>query len=334
MPGSPRARVTMQIFDSPDSLRLALGHGVATIGKYDGMHLGHQSILEAVKTRAAALGLPSIVILSEPQPEEFFAPDTAPARLNDFDDKVDFLAGFGLDAVLRMHFDATVSRCPAERFVSDYLLDRLGLRVLIVGDDFRFGQGRRGDFTLLRELAADGTFEVASVGPCLVDGERVSSTRVRHCLAEGDCATVTRLLGRPYSMGGPVVRGRQLGRQLGVPTANLALQRRTLPTSGVFAVHVECEGAWFRGVANLGFKPTVEEVLRPSLEVHLFDVAPDLYDRRLRVHFLHKLRDEQRFPSLDALKAQIARDLDEARAFLSGLSLPESGTAGLTEARA
>src|SRR5690606_10780975 len=186
----------------------------------------------------------------------------------------------------------------------------------------------------LRARAAHGTFAVASVGPCLVDGERVSSTRVRHCLAQGDCATVTRLRGRPYSLGGPVVHGRQLGRQLGVPTANLALQRKSLPTTGVFAVHVECEGQWFRGVANLGVKPTVEEELRPSLEVHLFDVEADLYGRQLRVHFLHKLRDEPRFPDLDALKAQSEDDLDEARAFLSGLSLPDGKPAGIAEARA
>lgn len=324
----------MQIFDSPDSLRQALGPSVATIGKYDGMHLGHQCILETLKARAAALQLPSVVILSEPQPEEFFAPDTAPARLNHFADKVDFLDRFGIDAVLRLSFDVEVSRCPAERFVSDYLVAGLGLRVLIVGDDFRFGQGRRGDFALLQDMAGDAGFEVAAVHPCLIDGERVSSTRVRQCLEQGDCAAVARLLGRPYSIGGVVVRGRQLGRQLGVPTANLALDRNRLPASGVFAVHVECGVQWYKGVANLGVKPTVEDRPQPSLEVHLFDAAPELYGQHLRVHFLQKLRDEQRFASLDDLREQIARDLLAARTALDPLPLPGDPAGRLAGARA
>ena len=324
----------MQIFDSPDSLRQALGPSVATIGKYDGMHLGHQSILEAVKARAAGLHLPTVVILSEPQPEEYFAPDSAPPRLNHFDDKVDFLAGFGLDAVLRLRFDAAVSRCPAERFVMNYLVAGLGLKVLIVGDDFRFGQGRQGDFALLQQLGTLHGFDVACVPPCQVDGERVSSTRVRLCLAQGDCAAVARLLGRPYSMGGEVVRGRQLGRQLGVPTANIALGRSTLPASGVFAVHAECEGQWYKGVANLGVKPTVEDKPLPSLEVHLLDAAPELYGRHMRVHFLHKLRDERRFESLDALKKQIARDVQDARAALGARPLPDASCAPLAGASA
>lgn len=318
----------MQIFDSPDAVRTALGPCVATIGKYDGMHIGHQSILRQVLSKAAALGLPSVVVLSEPQPEEYFAPESAPPRLNHFEDKVDFLAEMGIDAVLRLQFDATVSSCPAERFVSEFLVARLGLRALVIGDDFRFGQGRQGDFALLERLAPGLGFEVESVGPCNSGAERVSSTLVRHYLQAGRCADVQRLLGRPYSIGGRVIRGRQLGRQLGVPTANVALVGTRLPTTGVFAVHAECQGCWYEGVANLGVKPTVDAGLRPSLEVHLFDFAQEIYGEHMRVHFLEKLRDERKFDSLQALQEQIAQDLAAARQVLARFARPAGRSAG------
>ena len=312
----------MQIFDSPDAVRKALGPTVATIGKYDGMHLGHQSILREVRARAAACGLPTLVILSEPHPEEYFSPQTAPPRLNHFRDKVDFLANTGIDAVLRLQFDESVSSCPAERFVSEFLVAQLGVQVLIVGDDFRFGQGRAGDYAMLKALSVGHGFAVSSVPPCSSGTERVSSTLVRNYLAEGKCADVTRLLGRPYSIGGTIVRGRQLGRQLGVPTANVTLSGTSLPTSGVFAVHVECAGQWYEGVANLGVKPTVDAEPRPSLEVHLFDFSDNIYGEYMRVHFLEKLRAERKFDSLQALQEQIVRDQETARRVLADFSLP------------
>ena len=315
----------MQIFQAPDEVKTKLGPCVATIGKYDGMHLGHQRILSTLCERARALDLPSLVILSEPQPEEFFSPETAPPRLNHFRDKVDFLEGFGIDAVLRLDFDARISALAAERFVSDILAEQLGVRVLVIGDDFRFGNQRRGDFALLQSLADAHGYEVISVDPCNCASDRVSSTLVRACLQAGDCARAAQLLGRPYSIGGQVVMGRQLGRQLGVPTANLEVLTAKLPMSGVFAVTVEHEGASLPGVANLGFKPTVSDEPAPSLEVHLLDYSGDLYGAWLRVNFLHWIRPECKFASIEELKRRIGLDIDAARAF-HGLG-PASGSA-------
>lgn len=310
----------MQIFDAPGQARAALGACVATIGKYDGMHLGHQRILAELQQRAATLGLPAVVILSEPQPEEFFAPAAAPPRLLPFADKVAFLAGFGIPAVLRMRFDTALSQMAAGDFVRDFLVTGLGTRVLVIGDDFRFGRNRSGDIALLRELAPRLGFAVDSVAPCEEGGERVSSTLVRQYLQAGDCQRVVRLLGRPYAMSGDIVQGRQLGRLLGVPTANVQLQLQALPMSGVFAVQAQLDGQLLPGVANLGIKPTVSNDLRPSLEVHLFDFSGDIYGKRLQVRFLHKLRDEMKFDGLPALQQQIALDQARARALL-GLPL-------------
>jgi riboflavin kinase/FMN adenylyltransferase len=306
----------MQVFDAPAQLRAALGPCAATIGKYDGMHLGHQRILAEMQQRAAAAGLPTVVILSEPQPEEFFAPDSAPPRLNPFDAKVAFLRGLGIDAVLRMRFDTALSQIAAEDFVRDYLVAGLDLKLLVVGDDFRFGRGRKGDFALLQELAPPLGFALASVAKCQSQGERVSSTLVRSCLQAGDCARAAELLGRPYSMSGRIVLGRQLGRQIGVPTANVELQNRPLPLRGVFAVEAVLDGRVLPGVANLGYKPTVSSEPQASLEVHLFDFSGDIYGHELEVRFLHKLRDEQKFSGLEALQQQIRQDLQQARALL------------------
>lgn len=306
----------MQIFDAPAQVWAALGPCVATIGKYDGLHLGHQRILAEVQRRASTLGLPTVVILSEPQPEEFFAPASAPPRLTPFDDKVAFLADLGITAVLRMRFDAALSQLEAADFVRDFLVQGLGIRILVIGDDFRFGKQRSGDFALLQRLAPQSGFEVASVAKYEQGSERVSSTLVRSYLQQGNCARAAELLGRPYAMSGEVVLGRQLGRQLGAPTANVNLQMSALPMTGVFAVHVKLDGRLLPGVANLGFKPTVSTELRPSLEVHLLDFSGDIYGSHLQVLFLHKLRDEMKFSGLEALKQQIALDVQQARRVL------------------
>lgn len=303
----------MQVFSSTTEARQSLGSCVATIGKYDGMHLGHQRILDELLQESQTLGLPAVVILSEPQPEEFFSGEQAPARLNPFDDKVRFLEGYGIDAVFLLAFDAACSRQHAGDFVQAFLVDGLGLRSLVVGDDFRFGRDRGGDIALLQRLAPELGFRMITVAPCRESGERVSSTLVRQYLEQGDCARVAQLLGRPYSIGGEVIRGRQLGRQIGVPTANIALARTTLPLRGVFAVQARVAGETFAGVANIGYKPTVTQESQPSLEVHLLDVERDLYGQHMEVRFLRKLRDERKFAGLDELKAQIQRDIDAAR---------------------
>lgn len=304
----------MKILDSLTNARRWSANCVATIGKYDGMHLGHQRILDALLAEAAERKLPSLVILSEPQPEEFFVGPEAPPRLNHFQDKVDFLADYGVDAVYRLRFDQVLSQQAPDDFVRQFLVGGLGLHSLVVGDDFRFGRNRGGDIALLRQLGTELAYRVTSVGPCMEAGERVSSTLVRQCLLSGDCERVMRLLGRPYSISGIVIQGKQLGRTIGVPTANIALLTPGLPMTGVFAVRVGLPGAELEGVANLGFKPTVESGTVPSLEVHLLDFKGDLYDEHLQVHFLRKLRDEKKFSGLPELKEQIQRDIAQARA--------------------
>lgn len=307
----------MQVFSSTAAARQALGGCVATIGKYDGMHLGHQRILDVLKQESRAFDLPSVVVLSEPQPEEFFTGAQAPPRLNAFQDKVAFLEDYGIDAVFLLDFDAARSRQQAEAFIREFLVAGLGLQSLVIGDDFRFGRDRGGDINLLRQLAPALDYRVVAVPPCQESGERVSSTLVRQYLQQGNCERVAQLLGRPYSISGEIVLGRQLGRQIGVPTANVALRQARLPMTGVFAVRAELADGSFPGVANLGYKPTVSAERQPTLEVHLLDVERDLYGQHMRVHFLRKLRDERKFDGLDALKAQIGQDIAAARAGLS-----------------
>ncbi len=304
----------MKILESQAAAARWSKHCVATLGKYDGMHLGHQRILDALLAEARARQLKSLVILSEPQPEEFFAGADAPPRLNHFQDKVDFLEGFGIDAVYRLKFDHTLSQQGPDEFVRQFLVGGLGLKSLVVGDDFRFGRNRSGDIALLQQLGAELDYGVTSVGPCLDAGERVSSTLVRQCLLKGDCARVMRLLGRPYSISGTVILGRQLGRTIGVPTANIELLTPGVPMTGVFSVKVTHDGHELRGVANLGFRPTVETTTVPSLEVHLLDFKGDLYGEQLQVHFLRKLRNEEKFAGLPEMQEQIQRDIAQARA--------------------
>lgn len=303
----------MQIFETPEQVKAALGPSVATIGKYDGMHLGHQSILDTLLKQAQQKQLPAVVILSEPQPEEFFAPLNAPVRLNHFADKIDFLATTGIDAVLCMRFDEALSQQTAEQFVQDFLLQALGMKALVVGDDFRFGANRKGDYALLQELAVASGFDVYSVASCNNAEERVSSTLVREYLHAGNCERVAQLLGRPYAISGTVIAGKQLGRQIGVPTANLQLVHNALPMTGVFVVSVELDHHQFQGVANMGNKPTVSDQALPSLEVHLLDFDRDIYGQTIKVSFLHKLRGEIKFSGIEALKEQIAKDIAQAR---------------------
>lgn len=308
----------MQIFHDPDSCRTALGACVATIGKYDGMHLGHQRILDRVLALGRAQGLPTVVLLSEPQPEEFFNPAGAPPRLCPFEDKVAFLADYGIDAVLCMAFNHTLSQLSAEDFASDYLGHRLGLRALVVGDDFHFGRQRLGNIALLRQIGARQGYAVESVTGVLLGQERVSSTLVRDTLRHGDCARAAALLGRPFSMSGTVVGGRQLGRELGMPTANITLPAgATPPLCGIFVVSADWGEGLHRGVASLGFRPTVSDERIPVLEVHLLDFGKDIYGKRIRVHFLHKLRDEARFDTLDALKRAMEQDLCDTRDYFA-----------------
>ncbi|MAA65192.1 MAG: bifunctional riboflavin kinase/FMN adenylyltransferase [Alteromonadaceae bacterium] len=289
---------------------------VVTIGNFDGVHRGHQTIIDQVREQAIARGLPSVVMIFEPQPREFFQGADAPPRLTGFRQKFEALLAQGVDIVLCIRFDEQFRQYSGMGFIDDILVKGLQARHLVIGDDFRFGCDRAGDFELLKQVGPDAGFTVEKTLTVTVGAERVSSTRVRNALAAGRLDDAEGLLGRRYAISGRVVYGRQLGRQLGAPTANINL-KHLAPPRGVFVVAVTLEdGRTCDAVANIGLRPTVDG-RRPSLEVHLFDFAGTLYGQRIRVEFRHPLRDEVKFDSIDALQAQIKQDFADARAWLA-----------------
>ncbi|ORM80264.1 bifunctional riboflavin kinase/FAD synthetase [Pantoea eucrina] len=294
---------------------------VLTIGNFDGVHRGHQALMAQLIAEGRKRNLPVVVMLFEPQPLELFAGEKAPARLTRLREKLRWLQRAGVDAVLCIRFDRQFAAYPAQRFISELLVEKLDVRFLAVGDDFRFGAGREGDFLLLQKAGAEYGFEVISTQTFCDSGKRISSTAVRHALAQDDFAQAQQLLGHPFSISGRVVHGDALGRTIGFPTANLPLRRAVTPVKGVFAVEVlGLTAEPVPGVANIGTRPTVKG-LRQQLEVHLLDTHMDLYGRHIEVVLKQKIRDEQRFSSLDALKEQIAKDVVTARQFF-GLQTP------------
>ena len=295
-----------------------------TIGNFDGMHVGHQSVIATLRENAHARGLPICVLTFEPHPREYFAslaaasgrPDvTAPTRISTLRDKVGMLAECGVDRVCIARFDASLASLAPEAFVERILVDRLQTRYLLIGDDFRFGARRAGDFGLLERLAAPSGFELEHLETVEHAGNRVSSSAVRAALAASDFALATALLGRPYSICGRVLHGRKLGRTLGFPTLNVRIPFERPALSGVFVVRAHgLRETPIEGVASLGTRPAVERDGRLLLETHLFDFDEPAYGRLVRIEFVARLREERSFDSLDALRAQIARDADDARA--------------------
>jgi riboflavin kinase/FMN adenylyltransferase len=287
---------------------------VVTIGAFDGVHLGHQAIMRQVVSKAEELNLPSVAIIFEPLPREYFQQGVA--RIQPFRDKVQALFDQGIQRVLCLRFDKCLSTISPGDFIGRILVEGLGARYLVVGDDFRFGNKRAGDVPLLRAEAARHGFEVARAATVEVDGERVSSSRIRAVLAAGDFSEAERLLGRPFAISGRVTRGKQLGRQLGVRTANVDMRRRHSPLHGIFAVTVSAADFQSHpGVANIGYRPTVNEVTEPLLEVHLLEFTACLYGKRISVEPKKKLREEKRFANLAALKEQMEEDIQQARDF-------------------
>jgi len=294
---------------------------VLAIGNFDGVHRGHQSLLARLCEEGRQRGLPVMVMLFEPQPLELFAADAAPARLTRLREKARYLEQAGVDIVLCVRFDRRFAAQTAQSFIADLLVDKLGVQFLVVGDDFRFGAGRQGDFLLLQKAGAEYGFDVINTQTFCDSGKRISSTAVRQALANDDLSLAATLLGHPFSISGRVVHGDALGRTIGFPTANLPLRRTVSPVKGVYAVEVLGLGEHpLPGVANIGTRPTVAG-LRQQLEVHLLDVTLDLYGRHIEVVLCKKIRNEQRFASLDALKEQIAKDVVTAREFF-GLKTP------------
>ncbi len=309
-------------------------HGcVVTIGKFDGVHLGHQRIVEQLRIKSAQLSVTSVVIIIEPHPEEFFAanPRACPPRLSEAQEKVTLLTAMGVDYVYLLTFDAQLSQQSPQDYIEQRLIAGLNIKCLIVGNDFRFGHKRAGDFALLEHYGRQAGFEVVQTDSCFYEGVRVSSTYVRDCLSRADFEQVAGLLGREYSIAGKVVKGRQLGRTLGFPTCNLALNRQNIPLHGVYAcradiVTAQGEHISVRGAANIGYRPSVSAtgaggVEEAWLEVHLLDFDKDIYDAQMRVVFCRRIRAEQKFESLQALTQQIARDVQQVRAYF------ESGVA-------
>ena len=289
---------------------------VVCIGAFDGLHLGHRALVRHAVARARESGLPSVALGFEPLPREFFATATPPPRLTLPRQKIEGLRALGADAIGLLRFNARLPAMTPSEFMQQVLVERLRAREVWVGPGFRFGHGRAGDLPLLRELGQQHGFVANEIAAVTIDGERVSSTRIRQALASGDFATATRLLGRPYSICGRVVRGNQLGRTLGFPTANLRFGGRTPALSGIFAARVHGVASEpLPAVASFGTRPTVAGTT-PLLEAHLFDFDGDLYGRHVDVEFVARLRDEETFADLPALVVQMHRDAEQARTLL------------------
>jgi riboflavin kinase/FMN adenylyltransferase len=286
-----------------------------TIGNFDGVHRGHQAMLDRLIEAAEDLALPPAVLTFDPPPREFFARDKAPPRLSALRAKIEQFRAHGVAFTFVARFNADLAALSPETFIDEVLVQKLDVRWVLVGEDFRFGKGRAGDLATLRRAAR--TFSVEAMRTVAVDGERVSSTAVRTALAAGDLTHATALLGRPFVISGRVAHGAKLGRDLGFPTANVTLARRP-PVSGVFAVRVHGLGGVPRtGVASVGVRPTVSSSGVPLLEVFIFDFDDTIYGRRVGVEFVHKLRDEERYADLDALTSQIRTDVAQARDYFS-----------------
>jgi riboflavin kinase/FMN adenylyltransferase len=299
-----------------------------TVGNFDGIHRGHQAMLQRLLAGARKRGLTSCVLTFEPHPREFFeriqqlpreffASRAAPTRLTSLREKLELLAAHGVERVHVQRFSRSFATLAPEAFVEQVLAKRLGARWLLIGEDFRFGAKRAGDLALLKKLGERHAYEVETMPTVMHAGSRVSSSAVRAALAAGDLAAAEMLLARTYSISGRVIHGRQLGRELGFATANVQLKHNRPPLTGIYAVMVHGIGAKARpAVASLGVRPTVTSSGRAVLEVHLFDFSGDLYDAHLRVEFLHKIRDEEKYPDLETLRTQIARDCEAAKSFL------------------
>jgi riboflavin kinase / FMN adenylyltransferase len=284
---------------------------VVTIGNFDGVHLGHQKLLKKLIRIGKHLHLPTLVIIFEPQPHEYFSPTKKVPRLMRFREKVERLDEQGIDRVLCLHFDETIAMQAAERFVSVILFEKLLAKYVLVGDDFRFGFRRLGDYALLKQEGKQYHFKTGCMQTCAMKGERISSTSIRKILESGNMEKANMLLGRPFTLKGKIIHGDKRGRQIGYPTANIDLHRKAVPISGIFVVTLlGVTPSPLQGVASVGTRPTISDDNDVSLEVHLLNFAQDIYGKRVEVQFIHKLREEERFASLTELKDQIKKDVD------------------------
>ncbi len=309
----------MELIRGIHNLRARHRGCVATIGNFDGMHRGHCAVLDGLKNWSRKLGLPTCVMTFEPLPLEYFAPDRAPVRLMSFREKCRLLKKLGIDRLLVMPFNARLANSSAENFIRRTLVEGLGIRHLVIGDDFRFGHRRHGDYAMLKLHGAEHGFSVEPTGTYRQDAQRVSSTRVRQALSVGDMELAASLLGHPFNIEGRVQHGDKRGRTIGYPTANVHLHRQHTPVKGIFAVEaITADGNRYTGMASLGTRPTVDDSERVTLEVNLFDFSGDIYGQRLRVVFRHYIRGELKFGSLDELSDAIAGDEIISRRYFAG----------------
>lgn len=284
---------------------------VATIGNFDGVHLGHQALLQKLRAVAKRLNIPSVLLVFEPQPGEFFLKDKAPSRLTNLREKLEVLKHCDIDYIYCLKFNAALASMSASDFAERYFFTLWKTSYLLVGEDFRFGKNREGDISLLKSLATKADCQVETFPTFDIGNERVSSTKIRSALARGDFIEASKFLGRNFSLCGRVAYGAGRGKQWGIPTANLTMQRYALPLKGVFCVRIFHNGQWYNGIANLGCRPTVDGT-KNILEVHLFNFNGNLYGEMLKVFFIHKLRDEIKFNSVEALIDQIHQDIKMA----------------------
>jgi len=310
----------MEIIRGLHNLRQEHRGNVVTIGNFDGVHLGHQAIIKQLNAQAAEHNVPSTVMTFHPNPQEFFAPESAPPKLTQFRDKMHLLAEYGINRIVCLPFNQKLAALDANEFIQQILLDGLHARYLVIGDDFRFGKNRAGDFELLKTEGEKNGFSVENTPTFCIDNERVSSTRIRKALAKGDVTKTRELLGRTFHVSGIVAHGDKRGRTIGFPTANIRLKQQIAPTNGVYAVKItgldsSAKPIARNGVANIGVRPTIDGS-KYLLETHIFDFDQDIYNQRLNIHFEHFIRAEQRFDGVDALIMQIKQDADTARQLL------------------
>lgn len=307
----------MELIRGLHNLKPQHQHCVVTIGNFDGVHLGHQALLKKLIAKGKELNLPTVAIIFESQPNEYFYKDKIPARLMRLREKIRALEKCGIDRVLCLRFNKDLADLSAENFIQNILWEKLRVHYVVIGDDFRFGHFRKGDFAMLQKFGENKGFTVEKMPTLILAGQRVSSTRIREALAAGDLLVAEKLLTRPFVLSGRVAHGDKRGRIIGFPTANIYLHRKAVPILGVYVVQVHgLDAKSVKGVANVGNRPTVGGV-RSLLEVHLFDFDDDIYGKHVDVEFIKKLRDEKKFDSVELLKEQIMQDAEEARKYFA-----------------
>ncbi len=302
----------MKIFHGTENANIARPT-VVTLGVFDGLHLGHQRIMETVVERASAVGAVPTAITFDPHPRAVLHPDSAPPLLQTLDQRLANLEVLGIEQAIVIPFTEEFSRQPAEDFLADIIRDRLHAKEVYLGKGFAFGRNRGGNIELLQEKSIELGFIADEVGEVQLRGRRISSSKIRKLLDSGHVNLARRMLGRPYGVEGVIIRGNRRGHTIGFPTANLKPHNRVIPRYGVYATATLIDGKWRKSMTNIGVRPTFESDAEPSIETYIFDFDGDLYGDVLRVRFLHRIRDEKKFSGLDELKAQIEKDSNRAR---------------------